>query len=163
MMEIWSRVNSSTGMWMGSLHSSRRVIAYKPRTQMLPCDYLLCQKPILTHWGRDKMDDILHTTIPYALSWMKLYVFRLVLHWSWFLWLKLTISQHWFWWTNDGKSTDAYMCLSALMSGFVATKGLSYWGLGGVSLHLESSSNEFSWHPFFANANDIPQFSCGLY
>ena len=31
----------------------------------------------LTHWGRDKMDDIFQTTFSNAFSWMKIYEFRL--------------------------------------------------------------------------------------
>ena len=50
--------------------------------------------------------DIFH-----AFSWMKTFVFWLKFHWSLFLWMKFTVSQHWFqatvWcqatiWTNDG-------------------------------------------------------------
>ena len=52
--------------------------------------------PWLTHWGRDKMAAILHTTFSNGFSWMKMYKFRLKLHWSLFLWVQLTISQHWF-------------------------------------------------------------------
>ena len=36
------------------------------------------------------------TTIPNAFSWMKVYKFQLRFHWSLFLRVKLTISQHWF-------------------------------------------------------------------
>ena len=50
----------------------------------------------LTHWGRDKMDAILQTTFSNALSWMKMYEFRLGFHWSLFLTFELTIFQHWF-------------------------------------------------------------------
>ena len=42
---------------------------------------------VLTHWGRDKMD---------AISWMKMFEYRLKFHWSLFLRVHLTISQHWF-------------------------------------------------------------------
>ena len=50
----------------------------------------------LTHWGRDKMDVISQTTFSNAFSWMKMYYFQLKFHWSLFLWVQLTIFQHWF-------------------------------------------------------------------
>ena len=48
----------------------------------------------LTHWGRDKMDAIYQTTFSNAISWMKMYQFRLRFHWSLFPRVKLTIFQH---------------------------------------------------------------------
>ena len=51
---------------------------------------------ILTHWGRDKMDAISQTTFSITFSWMKMLEFRLNFHWSLFLRVQLTISQHWF-------------------------------------------------------------------
>ena len=50
----------------------------------------------LTHWGRDKMNDISQTTFSHAFSWMKMYEFRLRFHWNLFLRVKLTVLQHWF-------------------------------------------------------------------
>ena len=50
----------------------------------------------LTHWGRDEMAAILHTTFSNAFSWMKMFDFRLKCHWILFLMVQLTISQHWF-------------------------------------------------------------------
>ena len=54
----------------------------------------LCQK--LTYWGWGKMAAILQTTFSSAISWMKMFEFRLKFHWSLFLRDQLTISQHWF-------------------------------------------------------------------
>ena len=51
---------------------------------------------VLTHWGRDKMDVILQTTVSNAFSWMKICSFGLIFHWSLFLRFQLTIFQHWF-------------------------------------------------------------------
>ena len=51
----------------------------------------------LTHWGRDKMADILQTTFSNAFSCLKMYEFGLRFHWNLFLRFKLTISQQWFW------------------------------------------------------------------
>ena len=51
---------------------------------------------LLTHWGRDKMDAISQATCSSAFSWMKILEFRLKFHWSLFLRVQLTISQHWF-------------------------------------------------------------------
>ena len=50
----------------------------------------------LTHWGRDKMDAISQTPFSNAFSWMKMFEYRLKFHWSLFLRVQLTISQHWF-------------------------------------------------------------------
>ena len=49
----------------------------------------------LTHWGRDKMDATSQTTLSIAFSWMNMLEFRLNFHWSLFLRVQLTISQHW--------------------------------------------------------------------
>ena len=51
---------------------------------------------ILTHWGRDQMNAISQTMFSNAFSWMKLFDYRLKFHWSLFLKVQLTISQHWF-------------------------------------------------------------------
>ena len=52
--------------------------------------------PILTQWGRDKVDAISQTTFSNAFSWMKMHEFRLRFHWSLILRFELTIYQHWF-------------------------------------------------------------------
>ena len=49
-----------------------------------------------THWSWDKMAEISQVTFSNAFSWMKMCEFRLIFHWSLFLTVKLTISQHWF-------------------------------------------------------------------
>ena len=54
----------------------------------LPC--------FLTHWGRDKMAAFSQTTLSNALSWMKMFEFRLKFHWRLFPRVQLTIFQHWF-------------------------------------------------------------------
>ena len=56
--------------------------------------YGFYSKTVLTHWGRDKMADISQTTFSNAFSWMKIHQFRLILHWSLFLRVELTIFQH---------------------------------------------------------------------
>ena len=50
----------------------------------------------LTHWGRDKIDAIMQTTLSSAFSWMKMHEFRLRFHWNLFLRVQSTIFQHWF-------------------------------------------------------------------
>ena len=55
--------------------------------------YMVC---VLTHLGRDKIDTIFQTTFSNAISWMKMFEFRLKLHWTMFLKVQLTIFQHWF-------------------------------------------------------------------
>ena len=51
---------------------------------------------ILTHLPPDKMAAILQTIFSDAFSWMKSFVFWLIFHWSLFLRVHLTVSQHWF-------------------------------------------------------------------
>ena len=50
----------------------------------------------LTHLTLDKMDAIPQIIFSDAFSWMKRFVFWLKFHWSLFLRVQLTISQHWF-------------------------------------------------------------------
>ena len=52
--------------------------------QMLCVLHDLHLGPVLTHWGRDKMDAISQTTFSNAFSWMKMHKFRLGFHWSFF-------------------------------------------------------------------------------
>ena len=47
-------------------------------------------------WARDKRDAILQTTFSNAISWKKMFDFRLKFHRSLFLNVQLTIFQHWF-------------------------------------------------------------------
>ena len=64
----------------------------------------------LTHCGQDKMDAISQTTFSSAISWMKMYEFRLKFHWSLFLRVQLTIFQHWFrWWLGAIQATSHYL------------------------------------------------------
>ena len=64
----------------------------------------------LTHWGRDKMDAISQTTFSIAFSWMKIFEYRLKLHWNLFLRVQLTIFQHWFrWWLGVSQATSHYL------------------------------------------------------
>ena len=52
------------------------------RSQVAICKHLTC---LLTHWGQDKMDVILHTTLSNAFSSMKIFEFGLKCHWRLFL------------------------------------------------------------------------------
>ena len=64
----------------------------------------------LNHWGRDKIDAILPTTFSNAISWMKMFEFRLKFHWSLFLKVQLTIFQHWFRrWLGAEQATSHYL------------------------------------------------------
>ena len=58
-----------------------------------------------------KMPVIFQTTVSNVFCWMKMYEFRLKCHWSLFLWVQLTISQHWFrQWLGAGLATS--LCLN---------------------------------------------------
>ena len=49
----------------------------------------------LTHLTLDQIDAISQMTFSNTFSWMKRFVFRFNFHWSLFLRVQLTISQHW--------------------------------------------------------------------
>ena len=66
-----------------------------PKRTLIYCE-LNQRHLLLTHWSRDKMGAISQTTSSSAFSWMKILEFRLKFHWSLFLRVHLTISQHWF-------------------------------------------------------------------
>ena len=51
---------------------------------------------LLTHWGRDEMNNISQTTFSNVFSSMKMFEFRLKFNWSLFPMVQLTIFQHWF-------------------------------------------------------------------
>ena len=64
----------------------------------------------LTHSGLDTIPAISQTTFSNALSWMKMYEFRLRFHWSLFPRIQLTILQHWFrWWPCADQATSHYL------------------------------------------------------
>ena len=66
--------------------------------------------PMLTHWGRDKMNAISQTTFSNAFSSMKMFEFWLKFHCSLFLRVKLTIFQHWFRkWLGAEQATSHYL------------------------------------------------------
>ena len=64
----------------------------------------------LTHWGRERMAAISHTTFLNAFSWMKIYEFRLKFHWSLFPRVQLTIFHYWFrQWLGADRVTSHYL------------------------------------------------------
>ena len=91
---------------------------------------------VLTHWGRDKMAAIFQTTSPSGFSWMKMYEFRLTLHWSLFLGVQLTIFQHWLrWWLGADQATSHY---------------LNQWWLDYRRIYASLGLNEFKCPWIFA-------------
>ena len=65
---------------------------------------------ILTHWGLDKVVAILQTKLSNTFSWMKILEFWLNFHWSLFLWVQLTIFQHWFrQWLDANHATSHWL------------------------------------------------------
>ena len=101
------------------------------------------------------MAAISQTTFSRTFSWMKMYEFRLRFHWSLFLRVQLTISQHWFrLWLTAVQATshylkqywlvywriDASLGLNELTSIVLAMKGnrSEYLSLGIENGHLES-------------------------
>ena len=64
----------------------------------------------LTHWSRDKIAAILHTTFSNAFSWVKMYEFSWSFNKILFLRFELTIFQHWFrWWLGTDQATSHYL------------------------------------------------------
>ena len=64
----------------------------------------------LTHWGWDKMNAILQTTLSNAFSWITMLEFRLEFHWNLFLGVQFTIFQHWFReWLGADQATSHYL------------------------------------------------------
>ena len=72
----WLRPNITSHLW-GSVAFTREQF----------------QSELLTHWGRDKMDAISQTTFSSAFSWMKMFEYRLKLHWSLFLRVQLCVTR----------------------------------------------------------------------
>ena len=65
---------------------------------------------LLTHFPLHKMAAISQTTFSHAFSWIKSFVFWFKFHWSLFLRVQLTISQHWFrQWLGVDQATNHYL------------------------------------------------------
>ena len=78
------------------VYSLERVPAHKKK---LKWTSTICRSPLkisLTHWGRGKMAAIFQVTFSNGFSWIKMHELPLKFHWSFFLWVELTILQHWF-------------------------------------------------------------------
>ena len=64
----------------------------------------------LSHWGRDKMENLSLTIFPNVFSSINVIEFWLKFHWSVFLKPQLTIFQHWFrWWLGVVQAAGHYM------------------------------------------------------
>ena len=86
----------------------------------------------LTHWGRDKMAAVSQTMFSNALSWMKMYEFRLKFQWSLFLRFQLTIFTHWFrYWLGPVQATSHY---------------LNQWWLVYWRIYASLGLNELNYH-----------------
>ena len=69
-------------------------LVYGSHTVEWGIGYAQADKVLLTHWGQDKMAAIFQTTFSNAFSSMKMFEFCWRFHWSLFLRVQLTISQH---------------------------------------------------------------------
>ena len=99
----WSSVNIGSGN--GLVPSGNKPLLEPMLTQIpvtrpqlvnVGIPYALFLSLELTHWGWDKIEAILQTTFSNAISWMKMFEFRLKYHGRLFLNVQLTIFQHWF-------------------------------------------------------------------
>ena len=90
---------------------NKRLIGLQLGDCLQPLVFLVLKTSVaLTHWGRDKMACFSQTTFSNAFSWMKMNEFRLRFHWSLFLGIELTISQHWFrWWLGAVQAKSHYL------------------------------------------------------
>ena len=103
----------------------------------------------LTHWGQYKMANILQTTFSNAFCWLKSLVFWWKFHWSLFLRVQLTISQHWCrQWVGTKKATNHY---------------LNQWWLRLMSTWRILSLNELNWHTSIADINGATTFLCSMW
>ena len=101
----------------------------------------------LTHWGLDKMADISQTTFSNAFSWIEIYQFRFIFHWSLFLRVELTIFQHrlrWLAWRRPGDKPLSEPMLISLPTHICVTrpqwvKWLSTFCLDVVSCGIVST------------------------
>ena len=94
--ELWYRLpNFIQSNYMGSSLVLWFKFELRRNTNSCIYIYVTIVQPWTEHSGQYKMVDIVQT-FSSAFSWMKIYEFRLVFHWSLFTRVKLTIFQHWF-------------------------------------------------------------------
>ena len=114
------------------------------------------QSNCLTHFPLDKIAAISHTTCLNVFSWMKMMEFRLKFHWSLFLWVLLTISEHWFrWWLGTDQATSNYLnqCWPDYWH-ICGTRGrwVNNLSLNKMAAILQTTfSNTFSWMNSFVS------------
>ena len=103
----------------------------------------------LTHWGWDKKDAILQTTFSNAISWMKLFEFRLKFHRSLFLKVQLTIFHHWWakveWWLEHRHGWLVKRQWAGSILGWVSCD--EYQVLGSTSIPARLDTLVY-WEPF---------------
>ena len=64
----------------------------------------------LTHWGRDKIVNILQPIFSNLFCWMKIFLIWLKFHWNMFTMVQITTSQRWFRkWPNVEQATSHYL------------------------------------------------------
>ena len=91
----------------------------------------------LTHWGQDKMATNSLTTFSKAFSWIKMYEFGLIFHWSLFARVQLTIFQHWF--------------RQRLGAGQATSHYLNQWWLAYWRIYASLGLNELNTNQFAIN------------
>ena len=89
--------------------------------------YLVWESPqVFLHLPLDKMAAILQKIFWDPFSWKKMFVFGLKYHWSLFLRIRLTTTQHWFWkWLGAEEATSHYLtqCWPNSLMHICSTKG----------------------------------------
>ena len=111
----------------------------------------------LTHWGREKMDAISQTTFSNAFSWMKMLEYRLKFHWSLFLRVQLTISQHWFrQWLGALQATSHYLKQWWLIYRRIyASLGLNELSTQDISAEVATKIYTFESQPNLPGDNEL--------
>ena len=100
-----------------------------------------------------QMDAISQTTFSNAFSWMKIFEYRLKFHWSLFIRVELTKSQHWFrYWLGADQATSHY-----LDQWWLDYRRI-YTSLGLNELSELSSVDLLSIRPWKAYFNEIVRF-----
>ena len=116
----------------------------------------------MSHWGWDKMsgwdkmDAISQTTFSSAFSWMKIFEFRLKIHWRLFLRVQLTIFQ------------DFFLSLLLLQysrissgNGLATSHYLNQWWLFYQCIYASLDLNDFSPNPFYCYLHLQVRFHLG--
>ena len=116
----------------------------------------------LIHRGQDKTTADFLTTISSAVSWMKMYTFRLRCHWSLLPMVQLTIFRHWLgWWLGAGQATSSYLNWWWLVYTHQLAS-MSYWSKRKprVDLHWDGNVINLTISPLMVAQEVVKMTTC---